>query len=141
MVDSALFVVLVIGPRLKKKKTAPLSNSTDLTLHELNAFAGEDGRPAYIAFKGIIYDVSESKLWRSGNHMKRHKAGIDLTGMLSQAPHKEDKVVVMPQVGKLSVKNNNKAKSAHEKVFYFMAYMNLGFVFIIALILSLWRWL
>lgn len=141
MVASALFVVLVIGPRLKKKKAEPLSDSADLTLQELNAFDGEDGRPAYIAFKGIIYDVSKSKLWRDGNHMKRHKAGTDLTDMLSQAPHREDKVVAMPQIGNLTTKDKIKARSMHEKVFYFMAYMNLGFVCIIALILALWRWL
>jgi len=140
MVVSALFVVLVIGPRLKKKKTAPLSDSSELTLEELSGFDGDDGRPAYIGFKGIIYDVSESKLWRDGIHMKRHHAGTDLTGILSQAPHQEDKVLAMPVIGKLSTATMAKTKALHEKVFYFMAYMNLGFVFIITLILALWRW-
>jgi hypothetical protein len=31
-------------------------------------------------------------------------------------------------------------KPAHEKVFYFMAYMNLIFVFLITFIIALWRW-
>ncbi len=140
MVVSALFVVLVIGPRLKKKKKLPLSDSSDLTLEELSGFDGEDGRPAYIAFKGIIYDVSNSKLWGNGSHMKRHQAGTDLTDILSQAPHQEDKVIAMPVIGKLSTAKTTKTKALHEKVFYFMAYMNLGFVFVIAMILALWRW-
>ena len=140
MVVSALFVVLVIGPKLRKKKTLPLSDSGELTLEELGAFDGEDGRPAYIAFEGIIYDVSNSKLWGNGSHMKRHQAGTDLTDVLSQAPHQEDKVIAMPEIGKVSIVNKIKTKEMHEKVFYFMAYMNLGFVFVIAIILALWRW-
>jgi predicted heme/steroid binding protein/uncharacterized membrane protein len=140
MVISALFAVLVIGPRLKKKKALPLSDSGDLTLQELIGFDGEDGRPAYIAYKGKIYDVGKSKLWKSGSHMKRHQAGTDLTEILSQAPHEEDKVLAMPEVGQLSAGKASSPDETHKKVFYFMAYMNLGFVFVIALILALWRW-
>ena len=140
MVISALFVVLVIGPRLKKKKALPLSDSGDLTLQELSGFDGEDGRPAYIACKGKIYDVGESKLWKNGSHMTRHQAGTDLTDVLSQAPHKEDKVLAMPEVGQLSGRKVSPPDEIHKKVFYFMAYMNLGFVFVVVLILALWRW-
>jgi predicted heme/steroid binding protein/uncharacterized membrane protein len=140
MVISALFAVLVIGPRLKKKKALPLSESGDMALQELSGFDGEDGRPAYIAFKGKIYDVGKSKLWKNGSHMKRHQAGTDLTEILSQAPHGEDKVLAMPEVGQLSAGKTNSPDEIHKKVFYFMAYMNLGFVFVIALILALWRW-
>jgi len=140
MVISALFAVLVIGPKLKKKKALPLSDSGDLTLQELIGFDGEDGRPAYIAYKGKIYDVGKSKLWKNGSHMKRHQAGTDLTEILSQAPHEEDKVLAMPEVGQLSAGKASSPDEIHKKVFYFMAYMNLGFVFVIALILALWRW-
>lgn len=140
MVLSALFVVLVIGPKLKKKKTIKQSKSGQLTLAELANFDGEDGRPAYFAYKNIIYDVTQSKLWKTGNHMKRHHAGADLTDILSQAPHSEDKILAMPVVGKLSETQETHPAETHKKVFYFMAYMNLGFVFVIALILALWRW-
>ena len=140
MVISALFAVLVIGPRLKKKKALPLSDSGDLTLQELIGFDGEDGRPAYIAYKGKIYDVGKSKLWKNGSHMKRHQAGTDLTEILSQAPHEEDKVLAMPEVGQLSAGKASSPDEIHKKVFYFMAYMNLGFVFVVVLIFALWRW-
>ncbi|HER63154.1 MAG TPA: cytochrome b5, partial [Desulfobacteraceae bacterium] len=40
----------------------------------LAEFDGRDGRPTYIARDGAVYDVSESKLWRNGEHMKRHQA-------------------------------------------------------------------
>jgi predicted heme/steroid binding protein len=134
-------VVLVIGPKLKQKKTSnPPKSGAALTLAELTNFDGDDGRPAYLAYKGKIYDVTLSKLWGQGNHMKRHQAGTDLTGILVQAPHGEDKILALPVVGHLSGEKENHPGELHKKVFYFMAYMNLGFVFIIALILALWRW-
>ena len=140
MVLSAFFVVLVIGPKLRQKIIIKPSKSGALTLGELANFDGEDGRPAYFAYKGKIYDVTQSKLWGDGNHMKRHHAGIDLTDILGQAPHSEDKILAMPEAGKLSEEKGNHPGEVHKKVFYFMAYMNLGFVFVIALILALWRW-
>ena len=140
MVSSAIIVVLVIGPKLRKRKNMQPVSSDNLTIEELANFDGEEGRPAYLAYKGIIYDVSQSKLWGNGNHMTRHQAGVDLTDILSQAPHDEDKILSMPEVGQLSIQKANPRVEPHKKVFYFMAYMNLGFVFIITLILSLWRW-
>ncbi len=140
MVGSALYVVFVIGPKLKKKHTPNLSKSNNLSLEELAGFDGEEGRPAYIAFKEKIYDVSQSGLWKNGKHMTRHQCGVDLTDILSQAPHGEDKILAMPEVGQLSNMKTAFPQEAHERVFYFMAYMNLVFVFMILLILALWRW-
>lgn len=48
---------------------------------------GKQGRPAWVAVKGQVYDVSESKLWRAGEHMKRHQAGQDLSSEILAAPH------------------------------------------------------
>lgn len=140
MVSSALYVVLVIGPKLKKKKILQPVKSGELTLAELAGFDGAEGRPAYVAFKGKIYDVSRNTLWPEGSHMKRHQAGVDLTASLSQAPHGADKILAMPEIGHLSMDKGAPPQEAHQKVFYVMAYMNLGFVFVIALILALWRW-
>lgn len=141
MVGSALFVVMFIGPKLKQKKGAHLAPSGDMTLAELNSFDGKEGRPAYFAYQGIIYDVTESKMWKDGNHMQRHEAGNDLTEIISQAPHDDDKILGMKVVGKLLLKKEAPAKKiGHQQVFFFMAYMNLAFVFLITLILALWRW-
>ena len=46
---------------------------------KLATYNGENGSPIYIAHGGKVYDVSESKLWSNGVHMKRHRAGKDLT--------------------------------------------------------------
>ncbi len=47
---------------------------------------GQDKREIWVAYEGIIYDVSESRLWRAGKHYE-HWAGQDLTEELGDAPH------------------------------------------------------
>lgn len=49
---------------------------------------GQDKPQIWIAYKGFIYDVSESRLWRKGMHYE-HWAGQDLTEELQEAPHTE----------------------------------------------------
>lgn len=48
---------------------------------------GSAGRPTCVAVDGTVYDVSASKLWKGGLHMKRHRAGMDLSGDITAAPH------------------------------------------------------
>lgn len=140
MVSSAAFVVTVIGPKLRAKMNKPaLPSAGDLTPEQLTACDGREGRPAYFAFEGKIYDASLSKLWKQGVHMGRHNAGGDLTEALTQAPHGADKMAGLEIIG-LLIADTPRKKEPHEKVFYFMAYMNLIIVFCIVLILSLWRW-
>lgn len=59
--------------------------------------------------------------------------------MLSLAPHGREKVIAMTAVGELIAAGPRKAP-LNERVFFFMAHMNLTIVFIIVLILALWRW-
>ncbi len=140
MVLSAAFVTFVIGPKLKKKADrAPVQHKKDLTSDELSQFDGKQGRPAYIAHNGQIYDVSSSKLWGNGTHMKKHFAGLDLTSALKTAPHGEDRVLRMPAVGKL-VRDERHVPVKKPKLFYFLAYTNLAIVFLIVFVICLWRW-
>ena len=74
-------------------------NMTEFKPDELADYNGENGKPMYIAYDGKVYDVSESKLWRNGLHMKRHRAGHDLTNDVQAAPHEEDVIQRYPQVG------------------------------------------
>ena len=66
---------------------------------ELEKYNGKDGRPIYIAHKGKVYDVTNSKLWKNGLHMNRHHAGGDLTADIQGAPHESDVLERYPQVG------------------------------------------
>lgn len=48
---------------------------TDVELAENN---GENGKPTYIAVDGIVYDVSDNKLWAEGLHFG-NRSGRDLS--------------------------------------------------------------
>lgn len=141
MVLSAIFVITVIGPRLRaKRKELPLAATGGAFLpEELTAYDGKEGRPAYVAHAGKIYDVTPSRFWKEGMHMGRHNAGTDLTEALKMAPHGLEKVSAMREVGLMTAAGSRKRKLP-EKVFYFMAYMNLTIVLVITMVLALWRW-
>jgi len=68
---------------------------------ELTYYNGKKGAPAYIGYKGKVYDVSGSSLWRNGDHQYRHHAGQDLTDSLNQAPHAGDILERVVLVGTL----------------------------------------
>jgi predicted heme/steroid binding protein/uncharacterized membrane protein len=141
MLASAFVVTIYIGPKLRKQKSLAASlESGACTLDGLGQFDGKDGRPAYIAYKGIIYDMTRSRLWKNGSHVMKHAAGNDLTDFLKNAPHGEDKILAMPQVGTLLSAEAKTVRPFHERLFYFFAYMNLVLVFVITFIIALWRW-
>jgi predicted heme/steroid binding protein len=60
------------------------------TRKELAHYTGKHGTPAFIAYKGKVYDVSGSFLWQNGTHQVLHNAGEDLTDNLDEAPHGAD---------------------------------------------------
>lgn len=66
---------------------------------DIARYNGKDGNPTYVVYKEKVYDVSESKLWKGGMHMRRHQAGGDLTTDIQAAPHKPDLLERFPQVG------------------------------------------
>ncbi len=69
---------------------------------ELAAFDGQNGRKAYFAYKGKVYDVSESSLWKLGEHFGV-RAGIDLTNMMGGAPHGDEVMDKVPMVGTFGI--------------------------------------
>lgn len=62
---------------------------------------GQDKPEVWVAYKGKIYDVTRSKLWRDGKHYE-HWAGQDLTPELKDAPHTENVFDKFNVVGILS---------------------------------------
>lgn len=72
----------------------------DFTAEELKQFDGREGRAAYVAYEGVVYDVTESAMWRDGDHEGMHQAGGDLTADHDEAPH-DVYVTDFPEVGRL----------------------------------------
>ena len=78
-----------------------MSEQKKVTKQELEENNGKNGKPAYIAYQGKVYDVSESSFWMDGDHLGMHQAGKDLTGELEMAPHKEENFQRIKWVGDL----------------------------------------
>jgi len=74
----------------------------EFTPAELARYDGTEGKPAYIACDGKVYDVSDSFLWQRGRHQALHRAGADLTASLRDAPHGADLLERFPVVGCLT---------------------------------------
>jgi predicted heme/steroid binding protein len=139
MVSSAAVIVLFVGPKLKERPASadkPADGIYDpLTL---SSFNGTEGRNSFVAYKEKVYDVSNLKLWKNGKHMK-HSAGTDLTDALGKAPHGFEKLDPLNVVGAYDPSKAPR-KTVHQKIFYFVAYMNLVLVYIVLITISYWRW-
>ncbi len=61
---------------------------------------GQDKKEIWIAYKGNVYDVTVSRLWRDGKHYE-HWAGQDLTDELKDAPHTEKVFAKFTVIGRL----------------------------------------
>lgn len=78
-----------------KEDLRPFSQS-QLALHN-----GQDRETIYVAYDGLVYDVTDSRLWKNGKHYE-HWAGQDLTKELEDAaPHTEKVFEKFEVVGKL----------------------------------------
>ena len=78
-----------------------MTEQKKVTRQELEANDGKNGKPAYIAYQGKVYDVSDSSFWMEGEHMGMHNAGKDLTEELDMAPHRDENFGKVKYVGEL----------------------------------------
>ena len=69
---------------------------------ELRHYDGRKGRRAYIAYNGVVYDVTDAPNWRGGMHRDLHYPGLDLTRSLRKAPHDAGVFQRVPRVGLLT---------------------------------------
>jgi Predicted heme/steroid binding protein len=79
------------------------TSGADLPTYSISQLAlrnGQDRPEIWIAYRGYIYDVSASRLWRRGMHYE-HWAGQDLTEELEDAPHTDTVFSRLERVGKL----------------------------------------
>jgi len=77
-----------------------INRLTPYTRSQLALRNGADRDEIWCAYQAVIYDVSASRLWRSGKHYE-HWAGQDLTTELADAPHADWVFAKFPAVGRL----------------------------------------
>ncbi|CAN5799269.1 hypothetical protein BH10CHL1_BH10CHL1_42340 [soil metagenome] len=63
------------------------ANEREFTEQQLRYYTGERGYRMYIAYAGVVYDVTDCPKWRRGIHENQHWPGQDLTAEMSDAPH------------------------------------------------------
>ena len=109
----ALFLVVTFvvaacggsGSTTAEPSSAPTAEQRVFTAAELAEFDGKDGRAAYIAVDGVVYDVSDSRNWPEGVHTRcdlDSMAGADLSAEIEQAPANMRALLAqMPVVGSL----------------------------------------
>ena len=79
-----------------------MSELQTITKSQLALRNGQDKPDVWVAFRGLVYDVTASRLWRSGKHYE-HWAGQDLTDELKDAPHTEKVFDKFNVIGKLAL--------------------------------------
>ena len=79
-----------------------MENSTlpEYTKAQLASRNGTDRDEIWVAYKGLIYELNKSRMWRNGLHYE-HMAGQDLTAEMESAPHNENVFDKFKIVGKL----------------------------------------
>ena len=87
----------------KTKDNRESGSEKQFTLEELAKYDGSNGKPAYVAIEGVVYDVSLSSPWGGGTHFGLY-AGKDLTKEFKGC-HQGDKKILenLPIVGRLKV--------------------------------------
>ena len=61
-----------------------------ITQVDLRRNTGERGTRKFIAYQGLVYDVTDCPKWRLEMHENLHFAGQDLTSELPDAPHAQE---------------------------------------------------
>lgn len=76
------------------------------TVEDLAQFDGKDGRPAYVAVDGVVYDLAGSSTWPEGDHTPCDldaMAGKDLSETIEKAPARMRTYLQrFPVVGKMA---------------------------------------
>ncbi|HEX3076465.1 MAG TPA: cytochrome b5 domain-containing protein [Lachnospiraceae bacterium] len=99
-----LFAAMILISCSNSKKEDDVVVQREFTLDELKNYDGQNDNPAYVAVKDVVYDVTESSLWKNGLHSNCSDttyAGADFTDLIESSPHGAKIMERMPVVGKL----------------------------------------
>lgn len=87
--------------REKVQNNRVVETQKQFNIEELKKYDGSNGKPAYVAVDGIVYDVSLSLPWGGGTHFGLY-AGKDLTKEFKVCHDEEKKILeVLPKMGQL----------------------------------------
>lgn len=76
-------------------------NQRTFTLEELSKFDGKNGRPAYVAVNGVVYDVTNNRAWAAATHFSL-TAGKDYTNEFASCHAGQGSILMtLPVVGRL----------------------------------------
>jgi predicted heme/steroid binding protein len=101
LLTAAVFISACSSAKSPSPEDEDLDNLPEFTLEELAEYDGKDGRKAYVAVDGIVYDVTDSRPWKNGEH-NGFTAGRDLTEEIKNvSPHGVSKLRNVPAVGKI----------------------------------------
>ena len=89
------------GSSTQEIEQLPEDQLMTFTLETLAEYDGREGRRAFIAVDGVVYEVTNSPRWPNGNH-NGYQAGQDLTEFIDQiSPHGRDVLSRLLIVGTL----------------------------------------
>lgn len=96
--EASVMIMRVIDESLR---AAPKAKETQKVFdkEELSKYNGQNGMPAYIAFEGMVYDVTGAKAWEGGKH-RGISAGQDITQIIKSASHGTSVIDNLEEVGK-----------------------------------------
>ena len=109
LISIILLLVLVIAScgspaQTESPPPEPVTEIEELpvfTLETLAEYDGKEGRPAYVAVDGLVYDFTDLGRWSGGTH-NGYEAGQDLTEALHEvSPHGDRVLSRAPVVGTL----------------------------------------
>lgn len=91
-----------IPPITPRPNQNTLQNNQRLfTIEELAAFDGKNGKPAYVAVNGIVYDVTNNRAWAAATHFGL-VSGKDYTQEFASCHAGQQSILTMlPVVGRL----------------------------------------
>ncbi|WP_432409219.1 cytochrome b5 domain-containing protein [Wukongibacter sp. M2B1] len=81
-----------------KRESRDIQN--EFTIEELARYDGSNGRSAYVAVNGVVYDVSSEATWGGGTHFGIY-AGRDVTNEFLRCHGSEEILKNLPRVGVL----------------------------------------
>ena len=94
---------LTASEQLPPSTTKPPKTQEPLfTTEELTSFNGKNGKPAYIAVKGIVYDVTNNAAWAAATHFGL-SAGNNYTDEFASCHSGQESILAaLPRVGRLA---------------------------------------